>query len=460
MEKTESLSQAQKMGTMPVGKLLCNMAIPMIVSMLVQALYNIVDSIFVAQISEAALTAVSMAFPVQNLMIAMASGIGVGMNAVLSRSLGEKNQAMADKAAMQGFFLNMCAYVLFVLFGLFGTELFLKAQTSSQAILSAGTTYIRICCFCSIGLFCQFSFERMLQATGRTFFSMITQATGAIINVIMDPILIFGLFGMPKLGVAGAALATVFGQIVAALMALTFNHKKNQDIHLKASNLKPDRSMLARILMIGIPSILMMSISSIMNFCMNKILIVFTSTAVAIFGVYFKLQSFIFMPVFGLNNAMVPIVGFNYGAGNRGRILKTVKYCVIFAVTVMLIGCVIFQIWPHMLLKLFNASDSMMEMGCVMLRIAAISYVFAGFCIVTSSFFQALGRSVYSLVVSVVRQLGVLVPVAYLLSKLGQLSLVWWAIPIAEIASVTLCIIFLRKVIRILPKERKTEEPR
>ncbi len=458
MEKQQTASQADKMGVMPIGKLLCNMAIPMIISMLVQALYNIVDSIFVAQISEDALTAVSMAFPVQNLMIAVASGIGVGMNANLSRSLGEKNQQMADKAAMQGFILNLCGYVLFLLFGLFGTGLFLKVQTDSQSILTAATTYIQICCFCSVGLFCQFSFERMLQATGRTFYTMITQATGAIINVIMDPILIFGLFGAPRMGIAGAALATVFGQIVAALLALTYNHKKNDDIHLKAGNLKPDPVMMKRILMIGFPSILMISIGSVMNFCMNKILIAFTSTAVAVFGVYFKLQSFIMMPVFGLNNAMVPIVAFNFGAGNRARILKTVKYCVIFAVTIMLLGCAVFQIWPHVLLRLFNASDSMLEMGCTMLRIASISYIFAGFCIVIGSFFQALGRSVYSLVVSVGRQLVVLVPVAYLLSKLGSLTLVWWAIPIAELASVALSVLFLRKVIGILPKKEKEEE--
>lgn len=457
MENQKTASKADKMGEMPIGKLLCNMAIPMIISMLVQALYNIVDSIFVAQISEDALTAVSMAFPVQNLMIAVASGIGVGMNANLSRALGEKRQDLADKAAMQGFLLNVCGYVLFLLFGLFGTGLFLRVQTDSPIILSAATTYIQICCFCSIGLFCQFSFERMLQATGRTFYTMITQATGAIINVIMDPILIFGLFGAPKLGIAGAALATVFGQIVAALLALTFNHKKNEDIHLKLENLPPNPAMMKRILMIGFPSILMISIGSVMNFCMNKILIAFTSTAVAVFGVYFKLQSFIMMPIFGLNNAMVPIVAFNFGAGNRARILKTVKYCVIFAVTIMLLGCVVFQIWPDMLLKLFNASPAMTKMGCTMLRIASISYIFAGFCIVVGSSFQALGRSVYSLVVSVGRQLVVLVPVAYVLSRLGNLTLVWWSIPIAEIASVILSILFLRRVIGVLPKEETTK---
>lgn len=451
-------SRAQIMGTMQVGKLLCSMAVPMIISMMVQALYNIVDSIFVSQISETALTAVSLAFPIQNLMIATASGVSVGMNAVLSRALGEKKQEVADKAAMQGFFLNLCGYIIFLIFGIFGTKAFLHAQTDIKDIVTAGTVYIRICCFCSIGLFCQFSFERMLQATSRTMYTMVTQITGAVINVIMDPILIFGLLGAPKLGVAGAALATVFGQIVAACLAVYFNQKKNDDLHPRLINLRPDPTMLRKILVIGIPSILMISIGSVMNFCMNKILIAFTSTAVAVFGVYFKLQSFVFMPVFGLNNGMVPIVAFNYGAGNRHRIIQTVKYSIIFAVCIMLVGLAIFQIFPGTLLGFFNASNQMLDIGRTALRIASVSYIFAGFCIVTGSVCQALGRSVYSLFISIGRQLVVLVPIAYFLAKFGRLALVWWAIPIAEFASLCLSIFFLHKLIHILPQEKEDVE--
>ncbi|MDD6212589.1 MAG: MATE family efflux transporter [Clostridiales bacterium] len=436
------------MGTLPVNRLLVSMSIPMMISMIIQALYNVVDSIFVSQISEAALTAVSMAFPIQNLMIAVAAGTGVGVNALLSRSLGEKNQAAADKTANVSWFLAILSCLAFVVFGIFGTEFFMRAQTDIPEIVEAGTVYIQICTICSFGIFGQITAEKLLQSTGRTIYSMITQGLGAVTNIILDPILIFGYFGMPKMGVAGAAVATVAGQIFGMALGIVFNICCNKDIHLDIREIRPDRVYITRIYEVGIPSILMQSIGSVMTFCMNKILIGFTETATAVFGIYFKIQSFFFMPVFGLNNGMVPIVAYNYGARKKRRILQTFRLSAIYATGIMLIGLAVFQTIPGSLLKLFHASDFMLEIGVPALRIVSISYLFAGFCIVSSSMFQALGNSIYSLIVSVARQLLVLVPAAYFLSLTGELQLVWLAYPIAEIMSVSVCIFFLRKIIR------------
>lgn len=446
----ENVQRENKMGTMPVNRLLITMSIPMIISMLVQALYNVVDSVFVSQINENALTAVSMAFPIQNLMIAVAVGTGVGTNALLSRSLGEKNQEMANKAANNSVFLACASYLIFLIFGLTCSELFYKLQTDIPEIISYGKDYISIVSVLSFGMFLQIAFDRMLQATGRTFFTMFTQGAGAVINIIMDPILIFGWFGFPKMEVAGAALATVIGQIIAAMIGAAMNVAKNTDIRLGIRDMRPDKEVIGRIYSVGLPSIIMSSIASVMTFCMNKILMSFTSTATAVFGVYFKLQSFVFMPVFGLNNGMVPIIAFNYGAKQRQRIMKTMKLAMMYAFGMMAVGLIIFQLFPAVLLEMFNASDAMLAIGVPALRTISISFLFAAFSIISISMLQALGHGIYSMFISVGRQLIVLVPLAYLLAQTGNLNLVWLAFPLAEIMSIVLSCIFLRKVLKSL----------
>lgn len=437
-----------KMGVQPVGRLLASMAIPMMISMLVQALYNVVDSVFVSRLSENALTAVSLAFPLQNLMIAVGAGTTVGMNALLSRALGAKEQDKADRAANTGIFLALCSFVVFCVFGLLFSPIFFRLQTDVAEIVTAGTAYGQICLGASIGLFCQFTFERLLQSTGRTHLSMCTQIIGAVINIILDPILIFGLLGAPRMGVAGAAVATVSGQCVAAVVALILNLKCNPEIHLSLKRVRFHGPTVKNIYRIGLPSIIMMSIGSVMVFGVNRILISFTTTATAVFGAYFKLQSFIFMPVFGLNNAMVPIVAYNYGAKKADRMKRAVKLSILSAVIIMAVGLATFELIPGTLLSFFDASENMLAIGTPALRIIALAFVFAGFCIIAGSVFQAIGNPFYSLIVSVCRQLVVLLPVAWLLSKTGNLTLVWLAFPIAELMSLTLSIIFLRRTLR------------
>ena len=440
-----------KMGTMPVNRLLLSMSIPIMISMLVQALYNVVDSIFVAQLSEDALNAVSLAFPIQNLMISVAVGTGVGINALLSKSLGEKRQDRANAAAMNGLFLAAVSYIVFMLIGLTCSRLFFAIQTDKQAIVDYGADYMFIVCTLSVGMFFQITFERILQATGRTLYTMFTQALGAIINIVLDPILIFGLFGLPRMEVAGAALATVLGQVIAAIVSVVINATRNPDVQLSLKGFRPQGHIISRIYAVGVPSIIMSSIGSVMVFGMNKILIAFTTTATAVFGVYFKLQSFVFMPVFGLNNGMVPIVAYNYGARRPDRIKQTIKLSVIYAVCIMLVGLLIFQVFPDVLLNLFRSEQDtgdMLTIGVPALRIISLSFLFAGYSVVCSSVFQALGHGVLSLVVSVVRQLVVLLPASFVISRLGGLSVVWWAFPIAELFSVALCTLFLRRVYR------------
>ena len=441
-----------KMGVMPVNKLLLNMAVPMIISMLVQAFYNVVDSVFVAQLSEDALNAVSLAFPVQNLMIAVAVGTGVGINALLSRSLGQKDFERANQTAMNGLFLAAASCLVFTILGWTCARLFYTVQTDIPGIVEYGTDYLTIVSGVSVGIFLSIACERLLQATGRTFYTMITQATGAIINIILDPILIFGLFGFPRMEVAGAAVATVVGQICGGLLALFFNLTRNPDIKLSWKNFLPRKAIVAGIYSVGIPSIAMQSIGSVMVFGMNQILIAFTATATAVFGVYFKLQSFIFMPVFGLNNGMVPIVAYNYGARKPDRIIKTIKLSITYAVGIMAVGLLLFQMIPHVFLGLFMAEGEgggdMLTIGVPALRTISYSFLFAGFAIVCTSVFQALGHGVLSLAVSVVRQLVVLLPMAFLLAQTGELSLVWWSIPIAELFSLAMSALFLRRVYR------------
>ncbi len=440
--------QENKMGTMPVGRLLASMATPMMISMLVQAFYNVVDSVFVSQLGEDALNAVSLAFPLQQLMIAVCGGTAVGMNAMLSRSLGAKQFEKANKIANTGVFLFLCSSAVFTLIGIFLSRLFFLAQTDVEQIVEYGTEYATVCLGCSIGICSQFCFEKLLQSTGKTTHSMIAQLVGAIINIVLDPILIFGLLGMPKLEVLGAAVATVTGQVVAAIVAIVFNIKCNKEIHITTKLIRWDKEIAKEIYKIGLPSIIMQSIGSVMTFTMNKILISFTTTATAVFGSYFKLQSFIFMPIFGLNNGMVPIIAYNYGARRYDRVKKTITISIVTAVSIMFIGLLAFEFIPHVLLSFFNASEEMLKIGVPALRIIGLHFILAGFCIIAGSVCQAIGKPVYSLIVSVCRQLVVLLPAAWLLSLTGRLELVWFAFPIAECVSLVLSSIYLSKTMR------------
>lgn len=439
-----------KMGTMKIPSLLFSISIPIIISMLVQALYNIVDSVFVARYDSVAGTgALTLAFPIQTLMIAVATGFGVGMNALLSRYLGQKKKDRADLAAGQGLFLTACAYLIFLIFGLFITKPFVAMQADEGTLLyEYSIDYISVVTVFSIGVFIQVTSERLLQATGKSVLSMITQLSGAITNIILDPILIFGYLGAPEMGIKGAAIATVIGQAVSATVGIILNFTVNREITIKLKNLIPKLRILCEMLAIGIPSVLMQAIGSVMTFTMNNILLKFSEAALNVFGIYFKLQSFIFMPIFGLNNGMIPIIAYNFGAEKKERIYATMKLAAITAVSYMLLGFAAFQIIPGVLLGFFNASAEMLEIGIPALRIISISFMLAGFSIISISTCQALGKSIYSLIVSVVRQLVVLLPAAYLLSLSGKVSLVWWSFPIAELVGCTCCIIFVRRVLK------------
>lgn len=449
-ERIESQQEENKMGVMPINKLLITMSLPIIISMLVQACYNIVDSIFVAQISENALTAVSLAFPAQNLLIAFAGGTAVGINALLARSLGEKNQEHANSVANHAIIIWITMSIIFAVIGVTCGRFFFSVQTTDQEILTLGIQYFSIVVGLSFGLFGQFTFERLLQATGRTVQTMITQGLGAIINIIFDPIFIFGLFGFPEMGVAGAALATVLGQIIACLLGIFINIKYNPDIQFSLKGFRPEWIIIKRIYAISIPSIIMQSIGSIMTYGMNIILIGFSTTATAVFGVYFKLQSFFFMPVFGLNNGLIPIVSYNYGARKKERMVGVIKLAMIYATGMMIIGIIAFETVPDVLFSFFNASEHMLSLGVPALRIIAIHFIFAGFGIVCSAVFQAVSKGTYSLIISLIRQLIVLLPAAFLLSLLGNVNLVWFAFPIAEIVSALCAFFFFKKVVREL----------
>lgn len=445
-EKTAEIKE-NKMGTMAVNKLLISMSLPMMISMLVQALYNIVDSIFVSRVNEYAVRAVSLAFPVQTLMIAFGGGTAVGVNALLSRSLGEKDFKKVNKTASNGVFLAVVCYALFLILGLTLVTPFMNSQTQIPEVRNYGISYLSICCVCSFGLFIQMIFERLLQATGKTFYTMITQGVGAIVNIILDPIMIFGLFGFPRMEAAGAALATVTGQIVAAIVAVIFNVRVNHEVKLDFKGFKPSGRIIGTIYRVGAPSIVMQSIGSVMTYGMNLILASF-GVAQTVFGLYFKLQSFIFMPVFGLNNGMVPIIAYNYGAGKKKRVTDTIKMSIMLAVTIMLIGLAVMELFPAQLLGLFDAKEELLAVGVPALRIICLSFIFAGFCIVAGSVFQALGNGIYSMFVSIARQLVVLLPVAYCLSLTGKVINIWWAFPIAEFMSVTVSAFFLVRIYR------------
>lgn len=444
-----------KMGYMPVGKLVFSMSLPMIISMLVQACYNVIDSIYISRFSEEALAAVSYAFPAQNLLIGFATGIGVGVNAVLSKSLGEKNYKGVNKSAGNGLLLAIVSYILFLVFGLFGSRWFISFQTGTESIIDFGTDYLTVCCCFSFGIFGEVLFERYMQSTGRTIYTMFTQGIGAVCNIILDPIFIFGYLGFPAMGAKGAAIATVIGQIIAFLIAVVLNHLKNPEVKLDKESFLPDGKIIGRILEVGVPSILMMAVGSLMTTGMNKILHRFSDLAVTVFGVYFKLQSFIFMPIFGLNNGVIPIVAFNYGARHKKRMMKAVKVACFAASGFMAFGLLIMQVFPAQALSLFDASNEMLEIAIPALRIISTSYIFAGICIALGSVFQALGHGTYSTIVSIARQLLILLPAAYLFSLSGKLNLVWVAFPLAEIMSITVTLILFariyKKVIREIP---------
>lgn len=435
-----------KMETMKESRLLFSISIPIIISMVVQALYNIVDSIFVASYNNIEGTgALTLAFPVQNLLLAVSVGMAVGINALLSRSLGQKRFDKANRIAGQGFFLMACGYIIFLVFGIFFADDYANSQSGGNALLAEYTTeYLTVVCVGSISVFVQILSERLLQATGRSLFSMVTQASGAIVNIILDPILIFGWFGLPEMGVFGAAIATVIGQVVAAVLGIFFNLRFNEDIRIKIKNFIPDFAQIKEILTISIPSVLMQAVGTVMTLCMNMILMNrFNEIAMNVFGVYFKLQSFIFMPIFGLNSGMVPIIAYNYGAKRSDRVYKTMRLSYVTAIGYAVLGFATFQIFPETLLSIFSAGEEMLAIGRVALRVISISFIFAGFSIISISTCQALGTSIFALFVSVGRQLVVLIPVAFVLSLFDNVDLVWWAFPIAELMSLVLSAIFL-----------------
>ena len=445
--------EGNKLGTMPISKLIWNMSLPIIVSMLVQALYNIVDSVFVSRICEQALTAVSLAFPAQNLMIGLATGTAVGVNALMGRALGAGERERANHIATNGVFLAGVGFAICAILAAFFARMFFAAQTSIDYIVDNGATYLRICCCASLGLFAEIMFERLLQSTGRSILSMYTQGLGAIVNIILDPICIFVL----NMGVAGAAVATVIGQFCGCALALYFNLKKNHDIRLHFKGFRPHWKIIGQIYAIGLPSVVMVAIGSVMTFCMNKILIAYHSakeTAATAFGIYFKLNSFIFMPIFGLNNGVVSIIAYNYGAQHRGRMTETIKRSTIYASCIMLLGMSIFLSIPGTLLKIFDATDTLLAVGVPALRIISLSFCMAGASIALTSAFQALGKSLYSMIISIIRQLVFLVPLAYILARygagIGNNDLVWWSYPIAEIAALTVSLLFFRHMYKTL----------
>ncbi len=451
MEKNQTRTATAEMrenimGTMEINPLLLKLSIPMMISMLVQALYNVVDSVFVSHVSEEALTAVSLAFSLQNVMIAVGVGTGVGVNALLSKSLGEKNQSRANATAENGIFLSLCSFAVFFVIGLTCMKPYFYAQTSDPVIAQQGIRYLSVCCIFSLGLFTQLMGEKLLAATGRTQLSMISQLVGAVVNIILDPIFIFGYCGEALSGTTGAAVATVIGQFCGAGMTLYFNTRKNLDIQISFKGFRPSAKAIGRIYTVGLPSIAMQCVGSLMTFGMNLILMTFSATAVAVFGVYFKLQSFVFMPIFGLNNGMIPIIGYNYGARRPERVRKTIRLSVFYAELVMVIGFCVFQFAPGQVLSIFAASDAMLAIGIPAMRIICLHFLLAGVSIVLSSVFQALGNGIFSLTVSVCRQLFVLLPAAWLLAQTGNVNNVWWAFLIAEVVSILMSLAFYARI--------------
>ena len=439
--------RSRMLGEMPMGRLVPKVSVPIMISMLVQALYNVVDSIFVAKFDANALTAVSLAFPIQQLMIALSTGLGVGINSLISRKLGEKRPGEALQAAKTGLFLEGCGALLFVVVGLFFSPVLMRFFTPDAVLQELGTTYLTIVCAVNMGLFMSITLERMLQATGNTVCSMAVQLSGAVVNIILDPIMIFGYFGLPAMGIAGAAWATVIGQLFSMCLGFWLNQKKNAELKLNRRGWKPDVPMMGGILTVGLPSTVMASIGSVLVVLMNLLLIQYGNVAVSVLGVYFKLQSFVFMPVFGLSNGMVPIVGYNYGARNRQRVYDGVKVALTYAFVIMLVGMLLFMLAPETLMSFFETEgpSELTTHGVPALRIISISFPLAAIGITLSTVFQAVGKGGYSLLMSLCRQLVVLLPAAWILSSIGGLVAIWWSFPIAEVVSLVICLSLYRK---------------
>jgi len=439
--------RSRMLGSMPMGRLIPTISVPIMISMLVQALYNIVDSIFVARYSQEALTAVSLAYPIQMLMIALSTGMGTGINSLVSRKLGEKHPEEAREAAKNGVLIEMAGWLLFVVIGLGLSRPLLAMFTPDAALQELGATYLTIVCTFSVGLFASICLERLMQATGNTVFSMITQLTGAVVNIALDPILIFGWLGLPAMGIAGAAWATVIGQLSSMTLGLYLNQTRNKELHLSLRGFRPSLTMLRGIVAVGLPSTVMSSIGSVLNVCMNMILIGFGNAAVSVLGVYFKLQSFVFMPVFGLSNGLVPIVGYNFGAKNRARVYAAIRVALGWAGTIMILGMTAFLLMPEALMSLFESGEAgeLTAIGVVALRTICLSFIPAAIGITLSTVFQAVGRGTYSLIMSLCRQLAVLLPAAWILSQIGGLNALWWAFPIAEVASLVICLALFAK---------------
>ncbi len=454
----EEQIRENKLGRMPIGKLLVSVSLPLMVSMLVQALYNIVDGIYVAQISENALTATSLAYPAQMLMISVAVGTGVGVNSLLARKLGEKRFDEANATATHGLILAAASTLVFVVLGVLFSRPFIAAFTEVEEIVEMGTTYLEVCAVWSVGVFFGIIGERLLQATGNSLLSMFSQLVGAITNIILDPILIFGRFGAPEMGIKGAAVATVIGQVAGAATALILNHFKNREIKFQFRGFRFSGQIVGNIYKVGVPSIIMQSISSVMNVGMNKILIMFSTTAVAVFGVYYKLQSFVFMPVFGLTQGLIPITGYNYGARRPDRVMHAYKLATVVAVAIMAVGTGIFCLFPQQLLALFQASPDMLRIGVRALRIISLTFIPAAVSIVAVNTLAGLGNGVVSMINSFMRQMVVLLPCAYLFASLFGLEFAWYAMLLAEIVALVFTLIMFKREYsrKIRPMELET----
>ena len=452
---SETTSRSDKLGTMPIGKLLASMSIPAIFSMLVQSLYNIVDSIFVSQIGEDALTAVSLAFPMQMLIIAFALGVGVGVNSLIARKLGQGDGAAASKTASTGLVLAIINAIIFMLIGIFFSKLFMGMFSDDQAVVDMGTSYLSIVLIFSFGIFIEATCSRTLQATGNMIIPMTSQLIGAITNIILDPIMIFGLLGFPAMGIKGAALATVIGQILAMIFVLIMFKVKKHDVHMQFKGFKLEKAYVIDIYKVGLPAIVINAIGSVTTTFLNAILISFSSTAVAILGIYFKLQSFVFMPVFGLTQGAMPIMGYNYGANNRKRFIQAFRLTLITSFSIMLLGTLIFWLFPVQLLSVFNGSPELISMGIYVLRVISICFIPAAFGIVISTMFQAIGHGFKSLMMTLLRQLFIIMPSAWLFAQFIGLDAVWFAYPLAEIIS---CLIFVPIGFRVIKKAFPTEE--
>ncbi len=439
---------SDRLGIEPIHPLMLKMSAPLMMSMFVMAMYNIVDSIYLGHYSTESLTAVSYCFPVQNLNIAFGIGTAVGMSALLSRYLGAREYDKADKVAHNGFILAAINYSVFFMIGCFAETFMhlLASEGTSEMVLSEGAIYLRITQWLSIAPMVQSMFERLLQSTGKTNYIFYMQLSGTLFNAIVDPILIFGFLGLPAMGAKGAAMATVFGQILGCILGFIFNRKFNKEISLSIHRLRPHLPTMIEIYKIGIPSIVLQSVGSVMNFSINKILSSFSDLAVTTFGVYFKLQSFIFMPLFGMNSASVPIVAYNYGADRKDRVERCMSLGVRYGIGVMSIGTILFWLFPEQLMALFKSPPEMTAMGVVALHIISLNFPFAGFAIMRGAAFQGLGKSIYGMYISLVRQLLIIIPCAYIFAKIGGVNMVWWAFPCAEVAGTTMSILFTRHV--------------